>query len=182
MMSVNLLPWREKKREIVNKRRKTVVLTSILILVFFIVIIECQYKTITHSQRYKNNQLNREILKTTEKIASQKKWQSTRNKLLSQLLMLDAIQNDLIISFRCLDGLSLLIPQGITLDKIDKKSDEVTFFGCDESANNLPQLVRNMSKTKWITSFKITEIKQSTLKSDNVLSQFKLVFSLSDKI
>lgn len=182
MHNINLLPWREKKRETANKRRMLYLLASILSAGTVAFIIECYAIYLVNNQQYINQKLNQEIIRLEKKIKPSIKWDMSRQLFLKKIAIIDEMKNDVRISLYFFCHLIELIPSRISLVKIERNLDRITLFGCSDAAHYIPQLMRNVLKAKWIKSFEIPEIQQIRSNDNRIESKFKLIFSLSDKI
>lgn len=182
MDNINLLPWRETKRAVVNERHTLYVFVIVIGVVLFAITIKCYVFHQMNHQRRINHQLTHKIINLNKKIKPALKWDESHKRLIKKIAIIDETDKHLMVSLCFFDSLASIIPTGIALERIERKLNKITLFGCDESGAHLPQLMRNILHRDEMKLSGIPEIQQSHMLDDTIESKFKITFILADKI
>jgi type IV pilus assembly protein PilN len=175
--TINLLPWRELKREQEKKLFIAMLIGAVVAALFVVLLFNYYAKSLISNQEERNNRLNTEITKLNRQIKDIKNLRLIREALISRMMIVQNLQSTRTLTVHLFDELVLIMPSGIYVTKVERKNNIVTVWGFSESNTLISNLMRNIEKDKWIHNPHLTEIKRAkdeTLKEN----EFRLSFIL----
>jgi type IV pilus assembly protein PilN len=179
MADINLLPWRELKREREKKQFTTVLLIGIVSAALVVFLINSYAKRLIENQTYNNNLLQQEIDKYKKQIEEIKELKKLRQALIARMTIVQNLQATRSMTVRLFDELVKILPDGVYLTNVERVVNKVTLLGYAESNTNISQLMRNIESNRWIQNPELTEIKKSKEAQSSVENEFKLSFILT---
>jgi type IV pilus assembly protein PilN len=180
MAKINLLPWREAKRQ----RRKNEFFISLLAGVLLTVALMFGWhfinERIRQVQLERIGRLNEEIAVVDKILEEIKDIDTTRQRLEIKINVIQTLQRSRPESVHLMDEMVTMMPDGVLLDKISQTGDNIEIEGKAQSNTRVSALMRNISESNWISTPRLHVIQnsQATEGGDN---SFKLLFSLKRK-
>ena len=178
MTNINLLPWREAKREREKKQFVTHVAFGLLVAMGVVILLNFYAKNLIDSQTHRNQVLTDEITKLNGQIKEIAELKKLRKALIARMTIVKDLQAKRTLTVRLFDELVKIMPDGVYLTKIERKGDKITLFGYAESNTNVSQLMRKIETNEWIQNPELTEIKKTKEDRPQVENEFKLSFNL----
>ncbi len=175
MVRLNLLPWREARRQ--HQKRLFVIHGMIALLVTLGAAI-ASYVVIDGLILYqvsRNDFLIAEIAKLDSKINEIKEIEKKKADLLARMDIIQELQYIRPEVVHLFDEIVTAIPDGVFLTGIKQSGRNVVLEGRAQSYGRISDLMRNIKASAWITNPTLTIIKDQD-KSDRGLSQFELQF------
>ena len=175
MVRLNLLPWREARRQ--HQKRLFVIHGMIALLVTLGAAI-ASYVVIDGLilyQESRNDFLVAEIAKLDSKINEIKEIEKKKADLLARMDIIQELQYIRPEVVHLFDEIVTAIPDGVFLTGIRQSGRNVVLEGRAQSYGRISDLMRNIKASAWITNPTLTIIKDQD-KSDRGLSQFELQF------
>lgn len=175
MVRLNLLPWRETRRQ--HQKRLFVIHGTIALLVTLGAAI-ASYVVIDGLILYqvsRNDFLIAEIAKLDSKINDIKEIEKKKADLLARMDIIQELQYIRPEVVHLFDEIVTAIPDGVFLTGIRQSGRNVVLEGRAQSYGRISDLMRNIKASAWITNPTLTIIKDQD-KSDRGLSQFELQF------
>ena len=175
MVRLNLLPWREARRQ--HQKRLFVIHGMIALLVTLGAAI-ASYVVIDGLilyQESRNDFLIAEIAKLDSKINEIKEIEKKKADLLARMDIIQELQYIRPEVVHLFDEIVTAIPDGVFLTGIKQSGRNVVLEGRAQSYGRISDLMRNIKASAWITNPTLTIIKDQD-KSDRGLSQFELQF------
>lgn len=181
MSEINLLPWREAKRE--REKKEFAIFAGIglgiaLVLVF---LINMYANNLIEYQTQRNRLLEEEITRLTRQIKEIKELKKVRSALIARMNIVKNLLASRVLTPRLLDELVKIMPNGIYLTEVKRENNKVTLTGYSESNSMISRLMRNIEGTKWFQSPKLSEIKKSKEKQTQSEKTFQLSFIVGPK-
>ncbi|GGI91154.1 PilN domain-containing protein [Legionella impletisoli] len=181
MTEINLLPWREARRE-KEKKEFTLYLGVALAAAAIVVFMWNMYaKNLIEDQTNRNQILQTEITRLKAQIKEIEELKKLREALIARMNIVQNLQATRTLTVRMFDELVNVLPNGVYLTQIEREGDKITLFGYAESNSNISELMRNIEANQWIQSPELTEIKKAKDSPENVDNTFKLSFILGPK-
>jgi len=176
MIHINLLPWREALRE----QRKKEFLISLGMtaggaFLFLLLIHLFMNGRINHQNRI-NQFVQNDIAFYELKIKEIRNLEKEKSTLLSRMKIIHELELDRPFVVHLFDELASILPNGIFVNSVFRKDDQLTISGQATSNAGISQLMRNVESSKWIQQPILTEIK-----TDNKLEGAKSNFNLKIK-
>ena len=175
MVRLNLLPWREARRQ--HQKRLFVIHGMIALLVTLGAAIASYFVIdgLILYQVSRNDFLIAEIAKLDSKINEIKEIEKKKADLLARMDIIQELQYIRPEVVHLFDEIVTAIPDGVFLTGIKQSGRNVVLEGRAQSYGRISDLMRNIKASAWITNPTLTIIKDQD-KSDRGLSQFELQF------
>lgn len=159
-MEINLLPWREEKRELIKKQfiRKIGVLFAIIFSSF--IILFCVIKKKISTQVYINENLVKKINFYNKLLINAKKMKEVRQKM---LLHNQRIKNLLLtrpLTIHLLDELINILPPAIHLTKLIRKKQSILIIGFSKTNAAISLLMKNIESNTWLKNPFLIKVKK----------------------
>lgn len=148
-IDINLLPWREQRKEQQKKQFMTIS-AGVSLFALFLLLLMWSYQSYKLEDRIQANllissgqqELERE-LKQTERINAQDQIR------LQQMQLLDALQGQRPINARLLDELARLFPVDIYVDKVSRSANSLRLEGRAAHPNSVATLLYKLEASVW---------------------------------
>ncbi|KTD42024.1 PilN domain-containing protein [Legionella parisiensis] len=182
MTQINLLPWRELKREQEKKLFTTMLLACIVLAAFIVFLINSYASGLVNNQVTRNQMLQKEINTMDAQIREIKNLQKAREMMISRMSIVQHLQSTRTLMVHLFDELINITPSGIYLTQVEGKNDVITIFGYTESNTFVSILMRNIENNDWLHNPLLSEIKKEDdekMKQQAANNEFKLTFVLA---
>ncbi len=181
MTEINLLPWREKKREQEKKQFTLYLLVGLVMAVIIVILIDYYAKCLVDAQTQRNQRLKDEITQFEKQIKEIAELKKLRQALIARMTIVQNLQATRALTVRLFDEIIKIMPNGVYLNRVDRIGNKVTLLGYAESNTNISLLMRNIEGNAWIQDPELTEIKKSSEGKKPEENAFKLSFILKSK-
>lgn len=178
MTEINLLPWREKKREQEKKQFYIYLAIGLATGVLIVFLINTYANQLINQQMQRNQTLENEIARLNQQIKEIEDLKELREALISRMTIIQNLQSKRALTVRLFDELVNIMPGGVYFTRMEREGNKITVLGFAESNSNISQLMRNIEKNPWIHNPELTEIKTTKEKKEGVAKEFKLSFVL----
>ena len=175
MVRLNLLPWREARRQ--HQKRLFVIHGMIAMLVTLGATMASYFVIdgLILAQESRNAFLTAEITKLDSKINEIKEIEKKKADLLARRDIIQELQYVRPEVVHLFDEIVNAIPDGVFLTGIKQSGRNVVLEGRAQSYGRISDLMRNIKASAWITNPTLTIIKEQE-KGGTDLSQFELQF------
>lgn len=181
MTNINLLPWRELKREQDKKTFTTYAAVSLVISICLIFLVNYHASSLIEQQTTINNRLKEEIEDYKKQITEIKGLKKVREGLIARMKIIQNLQATRILTVRLFDELIRILPDGVYVNRMERTGERITIAGFTESNSNISRLMHNIELSQWIQQPDLREIKKSKEGTEDSPSEFKLSFTLKPK-
>lgn len=181
MTEINLLPWREKKRE--REKKQFTGYLAIGLITAMVIVFLINYYTISliDEQTTRNQVLKKEIARLDAQIKDIRSLKKLRSALIARMKIVQNLQETRILTVRLFDEIVKIMPDGVYLNQMSRVNDKVTVLGYSESNSNISKLMRNIQQSVWIQDPQLTEIKKTKDVQESNSNEFKLSFIVKPK-
>jgi len=152
MTKINLLPWREERREERQKQFYMVLALVVAAAIGVGFLISNYYSDQISSQRLRNDFLTKEIRVLDAKIDEIKALRDTRKQLIERMELIQALQGNRPIIVRIFDELARSVPDDLYFTAVSVKGTVVTVKGIAKSNNRVSSLMRNFDQSPWFAN------------------------------
>lgn len=172
MAKINLLPWREEQRKeqtqnfLISMGVSIALVAAAIFAVHFFIDSQIDY------QNNRNNVLKAEITRLDKELRQIANLESTKEKLLSRMEVIQSLQQKRPQIVHLFDELVRTVPDGIYLNIINQSGKSLTIDGVAESNGRVSAYMRNIDASDWMSTPKLKVIK--TLKGSLRSSEFTL--------
>jgi type IV pilus assembly protein PilN len=189
MAHINLLPWREERREERQKQFVAAVVAGLAFAAFILYMVIAYTNSMIDEQNSRNAYLKQEIAVLDKKIREIKDLEQQRNDLLARMQVIQELQESRPKVVKDFDALVRTVPEGIHLNKVTRNGNTLTLEGVAESnarvsvfmrqldANlefdqaNLRVVEKSSSNAQAIRKFSIVVKESSAKQQDKALQQ-----------
>lgn len=178
MTQINLIPWREKKREQEKKYFLSILLICILIDFFVIFLVHVYVANLMGNQITRNNMLRKEIFIMDDQIKEIKNLQKIREILIARMSIIQHLQSTRTLMVHLFDELIKIIPYGAYFTQIKEKNKYISFIGYAKSNTSISILMKNIERNEWLHTPVLNKIKRRE-KQQTVDYEFKLTCLLA---
>lgn len=174
MARINLLPWREQRRE-ERKQRFLVALGAVLVGAAALVFAGDQYlNAMIERQNARNEFVRKEIAVLDARIKEIKELKERRQQLLERMKTIQDLQGNRPIIARVFDQLVRTLPDGVYFTELKMTGKNIAVKGAAESNNRVSTLMRNLDASDWLVAPNLTEVKAVTAGAVDQANVFQL--------
>ena len=162
MARINLLPWREERRE---QRRKRFLLMLVGVLVGLTGALFVANQVISSAierQLARNDYIGRQIAVVDERIKQISDLKARREQLVERMRIIQDLQGNRPISGRMFDQLARTLPDGVFFTEVKMAGKTLSITGAAQSNNRVSDLMRNLDASDWFDAPSLTEVKATT--------------------
>ncbi|WP_392537652.1 PilN domain-containing protein [Legionella sp. 227] len=186
MTQINLLPWRELKREQEKKLFTIMLLVCVVAAAFIVFLINSYASGLVSNQITRNQMLQKEINAMDAQLKEIKNLEKTREMLISRMSIVQHLQSTRTLMVHLFDELINITPSGVYLTQVEGKNDIISVLGYTESNTFVSILMRNIENNDWLHNPVLSEIKREENDKDkdkekqqSTENEFKLTFVLA---
>jgi type IV pilus assembly protein PilN len=173
MTSINLLPWREWKRQEQKKQFGLWSVLSLSLAAVIMLLIHIQMGTKIDYQLSRNNYISSEISQLDKKIAEIVELQKVRRSLLERMAVIQDLQRSRPSIVHLFTEIVSTVPNGVYLQSLSQTDGNLVMSGEAESNSRVSTYMRNLSGSDWLKDPNLTVI-QIEDKKVNRISAFTL--------
>ena len=177
MANINLLPWRETRRQ---ERKKqflvglgATVVGAALAVLLWDVMVNAQI----NYQQSRNQHLRTHIALLDQEVAEIRDLQRKRNQLVERMRVIQALQGNRPVIVRLLDQLVRTVPDGVFYTSLETKANVVSIEGVAESNNRVSSLMRRLDASDWLENPNLDAV-QAAPEYGEQATTFKLTVNL----
>ena len=147
MTRINLLPWREAKRQKKQRDFILLLLAGGLLAALVVTVWQLQINQWTANQEARNQYLQGEIARLKKAEAEIKELEKVRVRLLSRLEIIQNLQTSRPGMVKVLDALPRLLPDNVYLLSLKSDGAQLTVKGIANSNNAISAFMRNLAES-----------------------------------
>jgi len=177
MAKINLLPWREERRQ---QRTKEFYLLIGLSAAFALVVFGLAYYYFDQSVKFQNQRnsfMTAEIKKLEKQIAEIEVLEAKKASLIARQQVIEELQANRTQMVHLFDELVKTIPNGVFLEKIAQKGTSISLEGYSQSHSRVSDYMRRLDESAWFTKIELDYIK-----ADDTLGTHDQKFKLSVRL
>lgn len=181
MTDINLLPWREFKREQDKKLFQAYLIVTLVVTSIFVFMVNYYISTEIDRQSDLNQRISLEVTEYKKQIEEIKSLQTLRENLIARMVIVQNLQSTRTLTVRLFDELITILPEGVYVTRVERVGNKILLSGYTESNSNISRLMKNVEVSSWIQLPELTEIKKMKEDAVDSPSEFKLSFILKPK-
>lgn len=159
MAKINLLPWREERREELKKEFLTILgLVAVAGLLLVFIADRITNSRIGHQQA-RNTYLQRSITQLTEQVTEISELEQRREDLLDRMKIIQDLQGNRPVIVRVFDELVRTVPDDLYYNQVSRVGDKVAIEGVAKSSNRVSSLMRSLDSSDWFSGPNLTGVK-----------------------
>ena len=177
MAQINLLPWREERRQ---EQKKQFLISLALVLALGAGLVLLADRVVNgqiDNQNARNQYLTENIKILDKQVEEIRNLQKRRNQLLDRMRVIQELQGNRPIIVRILDQLVRTVPDGVFYTGLSTKGATISISGTAESNNRVSSLMRRLDASDWLTKPNLDKVKAAPQYGDQATT-----FNLTVKI
>ncbi len=177
MAKINLLPWREERRQ---QQTKEYYLLLALSAGFALVVFGLAYYYFDQSIKFQNQRnsfLTTEITKLDQQILEIEKLEAKKASLIARQQVIEELQANRTQMVHLFDELVKTIPNGVFLEKITQQGTRISMEGYSQSHSRVSDYMRRLDDSEWFSKIELDYIK-----ADSTLGTHEQKFKLSVRL
>ncbi|MFT5062671.1 MAG: type IV pilus assembly protein PilN [Gammaproteobacteria bacterium] len=180
MAHINLLPWREERRQ---QRQKNLITALVVASLVAASIVGAAWYSVNQAMTFQQNRnqfLQAETRLLDRKIKEIKDLEKVKNKLLSRMDVIESLQDSRKQPVHFFNELTTTLPEGVYVLSVNQKGNAVTVSGRAQSNARVSEYMRNIVDSGWFSEPRLVVITAKTSGNGNVRSsQFTLKFKIN---
>lgn len=162
MAKINLLPWREERRQQLTKEFYVLlgIAAGVALLLFGLAFYYFDQSISYQNQR--NNFLTNEIRKLDAQIEEIKKLERQKANLIARQTVIEELQASRTQMVHLFDELVKTIPNGVFLEKITQQGSKLSMEGYSQSHSRVSDYMRRLDNSRWFEKIELDYIKADT--------------------
>lgn len=166
MARINLLPWREARREELKRAFLTILGLVAAAGVILIMAADRVVNTQIENQRARNNYITQNIRELDKQVEEIKDLQRKRNQLIDRMRVIQELQGNRPIIVRVLDQLVRTVPDGVFYTSVGAKGQQLSIDGVAESNNRVSSLMRRLDSSDWLKDPNLDSVRSAPAYGD----------------
>jgi len=159
MAQINLLPWREERRQ---KLKKDFLITIALVLALGAGLVLLADRVVNGQIDYQNarNQYLKQHIKELDKMVAEiKELERRRNQLIERMRVIQELQGNRPIIVRVMDQIVRTVPDGVFYNSLSSKGSKISISGVAESNNRVSSLMRRLDASEWLANPNLDKVR-----------------------
>jgi len=168
MAHINLLPWREERRQ---ERQQQFIVAIVAGLIFAVIALYGAIlfaDSLIEKQGSRNSLLQAEIAKLDIKIREIKTLEEERERLVARMQVIQELQTSRPKVVKVFDALVRTVPEGIHLDKVGRQGDSLTFDGVAQSNARVSVFMQGLDENTEFGDSRLQVIQRTSTKDDAI--------------
>ncbi|WP_223544507.1 PilN domain-containing protein [Pseudomonas sp. A-B-19] len=159
MARINLLPWREERRE-ARRKRLLLILVAVMVGTMGAVLVANQaISGAIDRQVARNDYIGKQVAVVDERIKQINDLKARRQQLVERMGIIQDLQGNRQTSGRIFDQLARALPEGVYFTEVKMTAKTLSITGAAQSNNRVSDLMRNLEASDWFDAPSLTEVK-----------------------
>jgi type IV pilus assembly protein PilN len=177
MAQINLLPWRDERRQELKKEFFAMIGFVLIFAVAMVFLGDRVVNGQIDQQNARNRYLSEHISILDKQLAEIRDIQKRRNQLLDRMRVIQELQGNRPIIVRILDQLVRTVPDGVFYTNLTTKNKVISIRGIAESNNRVSSLMRRLDASDWLADPNLDAVRSAPQYGEQATS-----FNLSVKV
>lgn len=166
MAQINLLPWREERRQEL-KREFIVILALVAVLGGALVFLaDRMVNGQIDYQRQRNDYLTKHIRELDKQVAEINELETRRAQLIERMRVIQELQGNRPVIVRIMDQIVRTIPDGVFYTDLRNADNKITINGIAESNNRVSSLMRRLDASDWLAGPNLDRVRAASQYGD----------------
>jgi len=173
MMRINLLPWRESRRQQRQRSFQYLSIAAVLVAGLGVLLTYMYFNQLIDHQNERNEYLRGEIALLKKAAAERKEMDRTRDRLMARVKVIQDLQASRPAMVRILDSIVRRLPENVFLTSVESVGKQLKLKGVASSNNVISGFMRNIADAPWFNEPSLTVV-QTEQVNDVRASVFEL--------
>ena len=178
MANINLLPWREERRQELKKEFVVVLGAVVLIAALALLLMNRVVNAAIDNQNGRNQYLQSNINELNRQVAEIQDLEKKRRELLDRMKIIQDLQGTRPLIVRVFDELVRTLPDGVFYRDLARSEKKIDLTGVAESNTRVSSLMRQLDGSEWFESPNLTSV-QAAADFGEQASSFMMTVQIS---
>lgn len=179
MANINLLPWREERRQEL-KQEFLVILGGVAVFALALVLlVDTAVNQAISAQQSRNDYLQKHIAELDLQVNEIKELEKRKRELLDRMKVIQQLQGNRPVIVRIFDQMVRTLPDGVFYRELNRMNNRIELIGIAESNNRISSLMRKVDGSDWFANPNLTTVKADDSLGEQA-SEFGLSFNISE--
>lgn len=166
MAQINLLPWREERRQELKQEFLITLGLVVAVGVGLLFLADLVVSSQISDQQARNAHLTRSIKTLDKQVAEIRELEKRREQLIERMRVIQELQGNRPIIVRVLDQIVRTVPDGVFYTAISTKAKKISIQGIAESNNRVSSLMRRLDASEWLSGPNLDKVKAASKYGD----------------
>lgn len=158
MARINLLPWREARRETLKREFFSNLASMAIGACMLLGVIYFFINNTFDNQTSRNQYLQESINKLNKEVAEIAELKSSRAQLVDRMEIIQGLQGYRPVIVRVFDQFVETLPDGVYYTRLKRSAQSIEIDGTAESNNRVSSLMRRLDKSEWFFEPNLTTV------------------------
>ncbi len=159
MANINLLPWREERRQELRQEFLTVLGGVVLLAIALVLLADMVVSGSIENQQSRNSYLQRNIDELNAQVEEIQQLEQKKQELLDRMKVIQELQGNRPIIVRIFDEVVRTLPDGVFFTDLTRTDTTIQLQGVAESNNRISSLMRQLDSSEWFNEPNLTSVK-----------------------
>lgn len=178
MANINLLPWREERRQELKKAFLIVLGLVAGVAAVLVLLANMAVSGAIDGQKSRNSYLQQHITELDQQVKEIRELEKKKQELLDRMKVIQQLQGNRPIIVRIFDEMVRSLPDGVFYKQLERKLNVIQLTGVAESNNRISSLMRRVDKSDWFSGPNLNAVKAAPNFGEQA-SEFSLLFNIS---
>ena len=178
MAKINLLPWREERRQELKKEFLVILAGSVVLALVVMLGASQVYSAWVDNQKSRNAYLQKNIDELNRQVKEIRELEDKRRQLIDRMKVIQDLQGTRPLVVHVFDEFVRTLPDGVFYQSLSRSDRKVEITGIAESNNRVSSLMRQLDKTEWFENPNLTSV-QAAAQFGEQASAFRMTVQIS---
>lgn len=179
MANINLLPWREERREELKKEYLIILVASVICAGLIVFAWHYYVNDQIANQQNRNIYLEQNIRELNAQVKEINAMKAKREELKDRMRVIQDLQGNRPEIVHLFDELVQTLPDGVFFSQLSRSGASITIEGTAESNNRVSSLMRRLDRSDWFTAPNLVSVTANPDFGEQA-NDFKLVVTISN--
>lgn len=165
MAHINLLPWRQERREEQQRQLLTITGLSTILIILIILAVHLEISRQIGTQNARNSYLQSQINDVNKQLTEIKNLEKAKKRLLKRMKVIQRLQENRPEVVHLIDEIARQIPEGVHLTSFTQRDKQLTIEGIAQSNARVSAFMRNIDSSDWLGNPRLKVIKSEKKKN-----------------
>jgi len=178
---INLLPWREEKRQEYKQRFYGMVVLGVLVAIGLQWFGSLYIDHLKTQQKARNQQLQAYVQELDKQLINLKAIEAKHKSILTRLRLVESLQNERNKTTDFMNLMPELVPEGVYVDKMKMNGRDVEIGGISDSTARLATMLDNFENSAWLMNIEMHSIVSGKVVFGKKFQTVKVSFRFESK-
>ncbi|HVK98509.1 MAG TPA: PilN domain-containing protein [Dongiaceae bacterium] len=174
MTKINLLPWREERRQELKRQFFMILAGMVLVGGGLVYLMDMNVKAQIENQTRRNDFVTQETRKLDAQIKEISELKKQRESLIERMKVIQDLQGNRPVIVQIFDEMVRTVPDGVFYEKVKSTGDSISVTGIAESNNRVSNLMRNLDASPLLEKPSLSKVKSTEGEKDQAANEFDL--------